>query len=474
MFNGGSQSGSFNNFVKRVPDWQVECAAKLSTETTKAIQRLQACQRGENGEDELQGLVATLINTLHFDNIEFVDCHKKPFPGYRLKPDFVVMSKLYAKYNAIAGIVSMVELKTSAKETDGFKQVAERTVFMFKELDHCTEVGGFMVHTVITEIGLTRVRVDLNIDSFDYFKVSASPTYTWAEQADIAVACLMSLDTEPTTSYVPPRGPWTRPSTGEVFDTVVLLQAGSIRKPSVTLLRSKKTGTDVICKQYDGVTNGKHRFEVERDNICCIQMHGGSKFNLPNLYAEPTVGELFLLLVPAGFPAEIRSQAEFELAYKQLTAVLAFLHQNGIVHGDLSPRNIITIPGEPKSFTIIDFGEAEVAAHELETAGRLLTVPFAHPSLLRGDGSSANTTTDAFSLLASLLYLYARAVDKSDWTTADGLDALKKKQKGIVERVRLTANDFVKSKATEFLTCLETTPASEIVSEKTASDALVD
>jgi tRNA A-37 threonylcarbamoyl transferase component Bud32 len=82
----------------------------------------------------------------------------------------------------------------------------------------------------------------------------------------------------------------------------------------------------------------------------------------------------------------------------ELVTVLAAIHAEGVVHGDLSPANIVLFGTRP---VIVDFASASVDG--VRPAGPCGTLPFAAPEVITG--APAGPTTDLYALAGILVEL---------------------------------------------------------------------
>lgn len=91
------------------------------------------------------------------------------------------------------------------------------------------------------------------------------------------------------------------------------------------------------------------------------------------------------------------------LAAKAAFGALAQVHAAGVVHGDLSPDNVM-LPADATSATLLDFGLALWPEAPPMPAGPFRgTLLYAAPEVARGEVPDARS--DAFALAASLLHV---------------------------------------------------------------------
>ncbi len=80
--------------------------------------------------------------------------------------------------------------------------------------------------------------------------------------------------------------------------------------------------------------------------------------------------------------------------------VVAFLHARGVVHRDLSTRNVLVARRSPPRVTVLDFGVAASRdAPALTRSGHVLGTPaFMAPEIARGEAARATARADVWSL----------------------------------------------------------------------------
>ncbi len=96
---------------------------------------------------------------------------------------------------------------------------------------------------------------------------------------------------------------------------------------------------------------------------------------------------------------------DIEALFEQLCTGIDCIHQAGIVHGDLKPRNVMLVPGgEAERVVVTDFGLARAAAHAAPDAQTSLTGPVlvaGTPSYMapeQFEGREVGPATDVYAL----------------------------------------------------------------------------
>ncbi len=128
----------------------------------------------------------------------------------------------------------------------------------------------------------------------------------------------------------------------------------------------------------------------------------GIEAGVPWLAMELVTGPRLDAIFRATAPTEGRSVDRSVLTVlRRLCETLAYLHGRGLVHRDLSPRNVIVRDDKP---VLIDFGFATIPYEESrkvidDSSFGLGTIPYLAPELIRGDEVDARTDLYAFGCL---------------------------------------------------------------------------
>ncbi len=177
-----------------------------------------------------------------------------------------------------------------------------------------------------------------------------------------------------------------------------------------TAYRARQVGMDrdaVVKIARDHLLSGQHadlirsRFEVEvrassrctHPNVVTIYTSGHVD-GAPALAMEYVEGDTLDELLRSYAPLD---EALFVSVFSKLAGALAALHEVGIVHRDVSSKNIMVSRSpsgrlEPK---LLDFGISQLDGSGLQTAGPIGTPHFMAPEMLRGETTPA---VDVFSL----------------------------------------------------------------------------
>ncbi|MFK7988319.1 MAG: protein kinase [Sandaracinaceae bacterium] len=136
---------------------------------------------------------------------------------------------------------------------------------------------------------------------------------------------------------------------------------------------------------------------VQHPNLATLYTAGDTTDGLPAIAMEFVPGDLLEACLERSAPLRMR-----ELVYvSQLASVLATLHRMGVVHRDVSPRNIMVTrdhEATPK-VKLLDFGLAKVEGSLSESMGPMGTPRYAAPEQIHGLASAAS---DVYSLGAIL------------------------------------------------------------------------
>lgn len=194
-----------------------------------------------------------------------------------------------------------------------------------------------------------------------------------------------------------------------VFEATSLLGAGGMGR----VLRGRRVDgafdQDVAIKCFDtrfASPDAMVRFEAERRILAALE-HPGIARVIDGGTTEDGIPYLVMELIQGQAITDYCSTRALGLAERlrliqKVCAAIAFAHDQGVVHRDLKPGNIlVTADGEPR---IIDFGIAKVldpafiadAAPETRTSAQMMTPEYASPEQVRG--RSVSTASDIYAL----------------------------------------------------------------------------
>lgn len=171
-----------------------------------------------------------------------------------------------------------------------------------------------------------------------------------------------------------------------------------------TAYHARQIGTDreaVVKIAHEHLVRGKmstiirERFDTEirastrikHPNIVTVYTAGDVN-GAPAIAMEYVDGELLESFLDSHSQL---TERQFTEIFSQLAGALATLHGAGIIHRDLSPRNIIVQEPEPGRFVpkLLDFGISQLDGNTRHTAGPIGTPQFMAPEILRGETSQA-------------------------------------------------------------------------------------
>lgn len=171
-----------------------------------------------------------------------------------------------------------------------------------------------------------------------------------------------------------------------------------------TAYHARQIGTDreaVVKIAHEHLVRGKmstiirERFETEirastrikHPNIVTVYTAGDVN-GAPAIAMEYVAGQMLEDFLEQNAPL---TERQFTELFTQLASALATLHGAGIIHRDLSPRNIIVQEIEPGRFVpkLLDFGISQLDGNTRHTAGPIGTPQFMAPEILRGETSQA-------------------------------------------------------------------------------------
>lgn len=136
---------------------------------------------------------------------------------------------------------------------------------------------------------------------------------------------------------------------------------------------------------------------IQHPNLVTLYTAGETADGLPAIAMELAPGdplEDLLAAHPDGMPPAL-----VRPAFAQLGSALAALHGAGVVHRDLSPRNVILNQGPPVEVKVLDFGVAKLSGRPRLTYGAVGTPRYMAPEQVIGRAVAAS---DIFALGAML------------------------------------------------------------------------
>lgn len=192
------------------------------------------------------------------------------------------------------------------------------------------------------------------------------------------------------------------------FEILQQLGVGSYATAYAALQRGtdRQAVVKIAHPHLIGGPNGeaiRRRFEVElrastrvrHPNVITIYTSGELPDGTPAIAMEYIHGQNLEQWLELHAPIEDR---DFFLIFHQLSSAIQAIHDAGIVHRDLSPRNVMLNPKGTNSLphvTLLDFGISQLDGVTNMTAGPIGTPQFMAPEQLRGESTKAS---DIFSL----------------------------------------------------------------------------
>ncbi|MCB9713817.1 MAG: protein kinase [Myxococcales bacterium] len=180
------------------------------------------------------------------------------------------------------------------------------------------------------------------------------------------------------------------------------------------LLRSRDA--DLIRRRFADELRAATR--IEHPNLVTLFTAGETADGLPAIAMELAPGHPLEDLLAAhsrGLPPEL-----VRPTFAQLGSALAALHGAGVVHRDLSPRNVMLDPGPPAKVKVLDFGVAKLSGRPRHTYGAVGTPRYMAPEQVIGRAVPAS---DVFAMGAMLWWALTGVEYRSDALTIEDLHA---------------------------------------------------
>ncbi|KAF9556510.1 kinase-like protein [Agrocybe pediades] len=192
------------------------------------------------------------------------------------------------------------------------------------------------------------------------------------------------------------------------------IQAGAGVTSCVKVVRQKANGAQYAIKGfkfYELATNEHIIREVlalsklSHPGICELyEVYNGGAGRISELVIEYVTGDnLATYLERFGAIDETKSRY---ISF-QLCDTLAYIHSQGVIHGDIKPENILIIEYVPPKVKINDFGSAQITTSgSLEPCGG--TLAYAAPEALHRSLGPYTAVADMWSLGATLFYMLTK------------------------------------------------------------------
>lgn len=218
---------------------------------------------------------------------------------------------------------------------------------------------------------------------------------------------------------------------GSYGTTYLATQLGFDRQAVVKIAHAELFDTrdaEVIRRRFADELRAATR--VTHENLVTLYTAGETAEGLPAIAMELVPGdplEDLLIVHPAGLPYAI-----VEPAFTQLASALAALHAAGVVHRDLSPRNVMldAPPGQPPRLKVLDFGVAMLRGRPRHTVGAVGTPRYMAPEQVIGRAVPAS---DVFAMGAMLWWGLTGQEYRSEALTLEDLQAHELEGRGRVD-----------------------------------------
>lgn len=218
---------------------------------------------------------------------------------------------------------------------------------------------------------------------------------------------------------------------GSYGTTYLATQLGFDRQAVVKIAHAELLDTrdaEVVRRRFADELRAATR--VTHENLVTLYTAGETAEGLPAIAMELVPGdplEDLLIVHPAGLPYEI-----VEPAFTQLASALAALHAAGVVHRDLSPRNVMidAPPGHPPRLKVLDFGVAMLRGRPRHTVGAVGTPRYMAPEQVIGRAVPAS---DVFAMGAMLWWALTGQEYRSDALTLEDLQVHELEGRGHVD-----------------------------------------
>ncbi|RMH40195.1 MAG: serine/threonine protein kinase, partial [Deltaproteobacteria bacterium] len=181
-----------------------------------------------------------------------------------------------------------------------------------------------------------------------------------------------------------------RGGVGEIYEA---REVESGRRAAVKVLRGDRLGNREVVDRFLREADVLRR--IDSPHVARVYEVGGVDGAVPYIAMELLGGRDLAATVAASGPLD---PAQLVQLARDVAAGLEAVHAAGLVHGDLTPRNVVL--ASAGGWKLVDFGLA-AAAGDAGAGVTAATVPFAAPERLRGAPANAGTDIYAF---AAVLY----------------------------------------------------------------------